>query len=86
MDKHARPSATLIRGCLIWFFNGVGTMAKIIIEPKRGKEGQIEYTVTYHDIKTDNQFMVTTTDDVTEALRRLRETLENEVIEMSAKK
>ena len=61
-------------------------MAKIIIEPKRGQEGQIDYVVTYQDIKTDNQFMVTTTNDAGEALLRLKETLENEVREMSSKK
>ena len=61
-------------------------MAKIIIEPKRGQEGQIEYIVTYQDIKTDNQFMVTTTSDANEALLRLKETLENEILEMSRKK
>ncbi|MCX6700318.1 MAG: hypothetical protein NTV68_10400 [Methanomicrobiales archaeon] len=61
-------------------------MAKIIIEPKRGHEGQIDYVVTYQDIKTDNQFMVTTTSDAVEALLRLKETLENEVLEMTGKK
>jgi len=61
-------------------------MAKIIIEPKRGQGGQIDYVVTYQDIKTDNQFMVTTTSDAGEALLRLKETLENEVSEMSKKK
>ena len=61
-------------------------MAKIIIEPKRGHDGQIDYVVTYQDIKTDNQFMVTTTSNVGEALLRLKETLENEVSEMSKKK
>jgi len=61
-------------------------MAKIIIEPKRGQGGQIDYVVTYQDIKTDNQFMVTTTSDAGEALLRLKETLENEVSEMLKKK
>jgi hypothetical protein len=61
-------------------------MAKIIIEPKRGQEGQIDYVVTYQDVKTDNQFMVTTTSDAGEALSRLKETLENEVSEMLKKK
>ncbi len=61
-------------------------MAKIIIEPKRGPDGQIDYVVTYQDIKTDNQFMVTTTTDAGEALSRLKETLENEVREMSSKR
>jgi acid phosphatase family membrane protein YuiD len=61
-------------------------MAKITIEPKRSKDGQVEYVVTYSDVKTDNQFTVTTTGDQAEALNRLKETLENEVREMSAKK
>jgi hypothetical protein len=61
-------------------------MAKIIIEPKRGQDGQIDYVVTYQDVKTDNQFMVTTTPDAAEALSRLKETLENEVSEMAKKK
>ncbi|MEI6292738.1 MAG: hypothetical protein WCP36_03590 [Methanomicrobiales archaeon] len=61
-------------------------MAKIIIEPKRGHDGQIDYVVTYQDIKTDNQFVVTTTSDEGEALSRLKETLENEVREMANKK
>ncbi|MEI7433873.1 MAG: hypothetical protein WCJ93_06445 [Methanomicrobiales archaeon] len=61
-------------------------MAKIIIEPKRGQDGQIDYVVTYQDVKTDNQFMVTTTSDAGEALLRLKETLENEVNEMVKKK
>ena len=29
-------------------------MAKLIIEPKKGKDGQMEYTVNYVDPKTDN--------------------------------
>ncbi|MCX6688840.1 MAG: hypothetical protein NTZ39_03985 [Methanoregula sp.] len=61
-------------------------MAKLIIEPKKGKEGQIDYIVTYHDPKSDNQFMVTTTPDIEEAIRRLKETLENEVLAMQQKK
>ena len=61
-------------------------MAKITIEPKKGKEGQIEYVVTYSDVKTDNQFTVTTTSDQAEALNRLKETLENEVSEIAQKK
>jgi len=61
-------------------------MAKITIEPKKSKDGQIEYTVTYSDIKTDNQFTVTTTSDPVEAMNRLKETLENEVRELGLKK
>ena len=29
-------------------------MVKLIIEPKKAKDGQIDYIVTYHDVKTDN--------------------------------
>ncbi|MCX6697298.1 MAG: hypothetical protein NTV84_07040 [Methanoregula sp.] len=61
-------------------------MAKLIIEPKKGKEGQIDYIVTYHDPKSDNQFMVTTTNNLEEAVQRLKETLENEVKAMQEKK
>ncbi len=61
-------------------------MAKLIIEPKRTKEGTIEYIVTYHDPKTDNSFMVTTTGDLNEAISRLQSTLEAEVKAMTEKK
>jgi hypothetical protein len=61
-------------------------MAKLIIEPKKAKEGQIDYIVSYHDPKSDNQFMVTTTSNLDEAMQRLRETLENEVQVMQQKK
>jgi predicted RNase H-like HicB family nuclease len=61
-------------------------MAKLIIEPKKGKDGQIDYIVTYHDPKSDNQFMVTTTNNLEEAVQRLKETLENEVKAMQEKK
>ncbi|MDD4136535.1 MAG: hypothetical protein PHT99_01390 [Methanoregula sp.] len=54
-------------------------MAKLIIEPKKTKDGQIEYIVNYHDPKSDNSFMVTTTNDLNEAIDRLKTTLENEV-------
>jgi hypothetical protein len=60
-------------------------MAKLIIEPKKGKEG-IEYVVSYHDPKSDNSFMITTTPDMTEALDRLKSTLESEVAAMAQKK
>lgn len=61
-------------------------MVKLIIEPKKGKDGQIEFVVTYHDVKTDNQFTVTTTSDLNEAVQRLKETLESEVASLAAKK
>ena len=60
-------------------------MAKLIIEPKKGKDGQIDYIVTYHDIKSDNQFMVTTTNNPDEAFQRMKETLASEVQELLKK-
>jgi hypothetical protein len=61
-------------------------MAKLIIEPKKTKEGQIEYTVSYHDPKSDNSFTVTTTNDLNEAIERLKSTLESEVQTIQQKK
>ena len=61
-------------------------MAKLIIEPKKTKEGQIEYVFTYHDQKTDNSFTITTTGDLAEAIDRLKATLESEVQAMTQKK
>lgn len=60
-------------------------MVKLIIEPKKAKDGQIDYVVTYHDVKTDNQFTVTTTTSLDEAVQRLKETLENEVKVLTGK-
>ena len=60
-------------------------MAKLIIELKKGKDGQIEYIVTYNDPKTDNQFTITTTNDPNEAVERLKSTLESEVQAMTQK-
>jgi hypothetical protein len=60
-------------------------MAKLIIEPKKGKQG-IEYVVSYHDPKSDNSFMITTTPDLSEALDRLKSTLESEVASMEQNK
>jgi hypothetical protein len=60
-------------------------MAKLIIEPKKGKDGQIDYIVTYHDVKSDNQFMVTTTNNLDEAVQRLKETLASDVQELLKK-
>jgi hypothetical protein len=54
-------------------------MAKLIIEPKKTKDGQIEYVVNYHDPKSDNSFTITTTSDLNEAVDRLKSTLESEV-------
>jgi hypothetical protein len=60
-------------------------MAKLIIEPKNGMEG-IEYVVSYHDPKSDNSFMITSTPDLAEALNRLKSTLESEVAVIVQKK
>jgi hypothetical protein len=60
-------------------------MAKLIIEPKKGKEG-IEYIVSYHDPKSDNSFMITSTPNLAEAFDRLKSTLESEVETMLQKK
>jgi hypothetical protein len=60
-------------------------VAKFIIEPKKGKDGLIDYIVTYQDPKTDNQFTLTTTNDLNEAVERLRITLESEVQAMNKK-
>ena len=61
-------------------------MAQLIIEPKKGKDGQIEYNVNYHDKKSDNSFTITITNDLNEALDKLKSTLENEVASMQQKK
>jgi hypothetical protein len=58
-------------------------VAKLIVELKKGKDGLIEFIVTYHDPKTDNQFTLTTTNDLNEAVERLKSTLESEVQAMS---
>jgi hypothetical protein len=64
----------------------VNLMAKLIIEPKKTKEGQIEFIVSYHDPKSDNSFMITTTGDLNEAIERLKSTLESEVQAIMQKK
>ena len=61
-------------------------MAKLIIEPKKGKDGQIEFTVNYQDPKTDNTFTITITNSLDEAVERLKATLEAEVRAMLQKK
>ena len=43
-------------------------MAKLIFELKKEKTDVFEYIVTYHDPKTDNQFTLTTTNDLNEAV------------------
>ena len=61
-------------------------MAQLIIEPKKGKDGQIEYTVNYHDKKSDNSFTITTTTDLAEAVEKLKSPLEADVQAMLQKK
>ncbi|MDD1661332.1 MAG: hypothetical protein LUQ49_02580 [Methanomicrobiales archaeon] len=61
-------------------------MAKLIVEPKKGKDGQVEFTVTYQDQKTDNNFTITVTNSLDEAMERLKSTLEAEVQAMQQKK
>ncbi len=61
-------------------------MAKLIVEPKKGKDGQVEYTVNYLDPKTDNNFTITITNSLDEAMERLKATLEAEVQAMLQKK
>ncbi|HXW99363.1 MAG TPA: hypothetical protein VEI51_06545 [Methanomicrobiales archaeon] len=61
-------------------------MVRIIIEPKKAKDGQIEFTVNYQDPKTDNSFTITITNSLDEAVGRLKGTLEAEVQAMREKK
>jgi hypothetical protein len=61
-------------------------MAQLIIEPKKGKDGQIEFTVNYHDKKSDNSFTITTTNDLNEAVDKLKETLVSDVADMQQQK
>ncbi len=61
-------------------------MAQLIIEPKKGKDGQIEYIVNYHDKKSDNSFTITITPDLNEAMEKLKATLDDEVQAMLQKK
>jgi hypothetical protein len=61
-------------------------MPKLIIEPKKAKDGQIEYIVNYHDPRSDNSFTITTTNNLDEAVDRLKSTLVSEVASMQQKK
>jgi hypothetical protein len=54
-------------------------MPKLIIEPKKSKDGQIEYIVNYHDPRSDNSYMITTTTDLNEAVDKLKSTRASEV-------
>jgi hypothetical protein len=61
-------------------------MVRLIVEPKKGKDGQVEYTVNYQDPKTDNSFTITVTNSLDEAMERLKATLEAEAQSMQQKK
>ena len=61
-------------------------MAKLILEPKKTKDGQIEYIVNYHDPKRYNSLTNTTTSDLNEAVERLKSTLMSEVQSILQKK
>lgn len=61
-------------------------MPKLIIEPRKAKDGQIEYTVNYHDPKSDNSFTITTTSELNDAMDKLKATLMSEVELMQQKK
>jgi hypothetical protein len=61
-------------------------MVKLIIEPKKTKEGTVEFTLIYKDPKTDNSFTITVTSEIPELLDRLKSTLEAEVQAMIQKK
>ncbi|HEX3002229.1 MAG TPA: hypothetical protein VHN82_07675 [Methanoregula sp.] len=61
-------------------------MTQLIIEPKKGKDGQIEYTVNYHDNKSDSSFTITTTTDLNDAPGTLKEMPDGEVQGMLQKK
>ena len=61
-------------------------MAQLIIEPKMGKDGLVEFTVNYHDKKSDNSFTITTTNDLNEAVEKLKETLVSDVAHMQQQK
>jgi hypothetical protein len=61
-------------------------MAKLIIEPKKTKDGTIEFTLIYKDPKTDNSFTITITSEIPELLDHLKATLEAEVQTMTQQK
>jgi hypothetical protein len=61
-------------------------MPKLIIEPKKAKDGQTEYIITYHDQMSDNSFTITITNDLNEAMDKLKSTLVSEVELMQQKK
>jgi hypothetical protein len=61
-------------------------MAKLIIEPKKTKDGLVEFTLIYKDLKTDNSFTITVTSEINDLLDHLKATLEAEVQAMTQSK
>ncbi|MDD1656473.1 MAG: hypothetical protein LUO87_03755 [Methanomicrobiales archaeon] len=61
-------------------------MAQLIVEPKKNKEGTVDYHVVYHDQKSSNSFTLTITGNLQEALDKVKDTLEAEVQAMQQKK
>jgi hypothetical protein len=60
-------------------------MAQVIMEPKKTKEGTIDFHVVYHDQKSGNNFTLTITGNLQDALDKARDTLEAEVQFMQKK-
>jgi hypothetical protein len=60
--------------------------AKLIIEPKKTKDGTVEFTLIYKDPKTDNSFTITVTSEINDLLDHVKSTLEAETQEMTQKK
>jgi hypothetical protein len=61
-------------------------MAQLIVEPKKTKEGTVDYHVIYHDPKTSNSFTLTITGNLPEAMDKVKTTVEAEVQAMLQKK
>ena len=61
-------------------------MAQLIIEPKKGKDGQIEFIVNYHDKKVTTLSLSRQPMISNEAVDKLKVTLEGEVASMQQKK
>lgn len=61
-------------------------VAKLIIEPKKTKDGTVEFTLVYKDTKTDNSFTITITNEITELLDHVKATLEAETQTMVSQK
>ncbi len=61
-------------------------MAQLIVEPKKTKEGTIDYHVVYHDLKSGNTFTLNIKGNLQEALDKARDSLEAETQFMLQKK